>query len=551
MSDRWIANKFGLFDFWYYDEEEFELSNGKIIFRGTNGSGKSVTTQSFIPLLLDGDKRPNRLDPFGTSARKIENYLLLNEEENDKIAYLYMEFVKPSSNTYLTIGIGFRARRGKKLDCWHFILKDGRRINKELKLYKKREGKKFALTDKEFKNALGEGNIYTTSPKEYMEKVNEHLFGYSDIDSYKDLLNLLIQVRSPKLSKDFKPTVIYEILKSSLSLLSEDDLRTMSEAMDNMDSLNNNLEELKKSRIDMDQLQFDRAAICLNLTDMRGISEQISITLGDSVYIFEPGMDNRGIANTGVHAIANLSELKQNKKLPYEIKIKLKGSQSLNFIPLGKTTRVDLKANWNTPSFTGNYLPNNRNITEKEFSAQWQVLNLNRNYSQVMVDFNTSNIKDIESSSFGVNFKIPVEQYQQSMRSAKYAILIILLTFGVIFFTEIMNKTRIHALQYLLVGLALCLFYSLLLSFSEHVGFNPAYLLSSALTIILVGGYMFGITKKKKPSLIMSGLLTILYIYIFVLIQLETFALLAGSLGLFIILAIVMYFSKKIDWFNE
>ena len=183
-----------------------------------------------------------------SSARKIENYLLLNEEENDKIAYLYMEFVKPSSNTYLTIGIGFRARRGKKLDCWHFILKDGRRINKELKLYKKREGKKFALTDKEFKNALGEGNIYTTSPKEYMEKVNEHLFGYSDIDSYKDLLNLLIQVRSPKLSKDFKPTVIYEILKSSLSLLSEDDLRTMSEAMDNMDSLNNKLEELKKSR---------------------------------------------------------------------------------------------------------------------------------------------------------------------------------------------------------------------------------------------------------------------------------------------------------------
>ena len=309
-------------------------------------------------------------------------------------------------------------------------------------------------------------------------------------------------------------------------------------------------EELKKSRIDMEQLQFDRAAICLNLTDMRGISEQISITLGDSVYIFEPGMDNRGIDNTGVHAIANLSELKQNKKLPYEIKIKLKGSQSLNFIPLGKTTRVDLKANWNTPSFTGNYLPNNRNITEKEFSAQWQV-NLNRNYSQVMADYNTSNIKDIENSSFGVNFKIPVEQYQQSMRSAKYAILIILLTFGVIFFTEIMNKTRIHALQYLLVGLALCLFYSLLLSFSEHVGFNPAYLLSSALTIILVGGYMFGITKKKKPSLIMSGLLAILYIYIFVLIQLETFALLAGSLGLFIILAIVMYFSKKIDWFNE
>ncbi len=309
-------------------------------------------------------------------------------------------------------------------------------------------------------------------------------------------------------------------------------------------------EELIKSRIDMDNLKFDQAAICLNLTDMRGISEQISITLNDSVYIFEPGMDNRGINNTGVHAIADLSALKTDKKLPYEIKIKLKGSQSINFIPLGKTTQVNLKANWNTPSFIGNYLPNNREITEKDFSAQWQVLNLNRNYSQVSINYN-QNIKDIENSSFGVNFKIPVEQYQQSMRSAKYAILIILLTFGVIFFTEIMNKTRIHALQYLLVGLALCLFYSLLLSFSEHIGFNPAYLLSSALTVLLVGGYMLGIIRKKKPAFIMVGLLSILYLYIFVLIQLETFALLAGSLGLFTILAIVMYFSKKIDWFNE
>ena len=309
-------------------------------------------------------------------------------------------------------------------------------------------------------------------------------------------------------------------------------------------------EELIKSRIDMNNLKFDQAAICLNLTDMRGISEQISITLDDSVYIFEPGMDNRGINNTGVHAIADLSALKTDKKLPYEIKIKLKGSQSINFIPLGKTTQVNLNANWNTPSFIGNYLPNNRDITENNFSAQWQVLNLNRNYSQVTINYN-QNIKDIENSSFGVNFKIAVEQYQQSMRSAKYAILIILLTFGVIFFTEIMNKTRIHALQYLLVGLALCLFYSLLLSFSEHIGFNPAYLLSSALTVLLVGGYMLGIIRKKKPAFIMVGLLSILYLYIFVLIQLETFALLAGSLGLFTILAIVMYFSKKIDWFNE
>ncbi|WP_455584969.1 cell envelope integrity protein CreD [Bacteroides sp.] len=310
-------------------------------------------------------------------------------------------------------------------------------------------------------------------------------------------------------------------------------------------------EELRKNRVDMDILQFNKAAICFNLTDMRGISEQVSITLNDSVYLFEPGMDGRGIKSVGVHAVADLSALKENKRLPYEMKIKLKGSQSIYFTPLGKTTKVDLKANWNTPSFVGNYLPDSRDVTEKDFSAHWQVLNLNRNYSQVIVNYRNTSVRDIEDSDFGVNLKVPVEQYQQSMRSAKYAILIILLTFTVIFFTEILEKTRIHALQYLLVGLALCLFYSLLLSISEHVGFDIAYLVSAILTIGLVGGYMLGIIKKKKPAFIMSGLLSVLYIYIFILIQLETFALLAGSLGLFVILAMVMYFSKKIDWFNE
>lgn len=267
--------------------------------------------------------------------------------------------------------------------------------------------------------------------------------------------------------------------------------------------------------------------------------------------MFEPGMDGRGIDNMGVHAIVDLSALKEDKKLPYEMKIKLKGSQSISFTPLGKTTKVSLKANWNTPSFDGNYLPEKREITEKDFSAQWQVLNLNRNYSQVLVNYQNASIKDIENSNFGVNLKMPVEQYQQSMRSTKYAVLIILLTFMVIFFTEILEKTRIHALQYLLVGLALCLFYSLLLSMSEHIGFSMAYLVASALTIALVGGYMLGIIKRKKPAFIMVGLLGVLYIYVFILIQLETFALLAGSLGLFVILAMVMYFSKKIDWFNE
>ena len=309
--------------------------------------------------------------------------------------------------------------------------------------------------------------------------------------------------------------------------------------------------ELLKNKIDISRLYPESAAICLNLSDMRGISQQIEIQLGDSVYSFEPGMDGKGIKEVGVHAMVNLSALKANEVIPYKLKLNLKGSESIFFVPLGKTSHVTLRADWNSPSFSGNFLPINREVTETDFTAEWQVLNLNRNYSQVLSSHNQMYINDINDSSFGVNLKIPVEQYQQTMRSAKYAILIILLTFGVIFFTEIVEKARIHALQYLLVGLALCLFYSLLLSFAEHLGFNLAYLLSSVLTIALVSGYMIGVIKKKKPAFIMAGLLAILYLYVFTLIQLETFALLVGSLGLFVILAIVMYFSKKIDWFTE
>lgn len=310
-------------------------------------------------------------------------------------------------------------------------------------------------------------------------------------------------------------------------------------------------EELRKSNVDKNLLEYNKAAICLNLTDMRGLSEQVSIRLNDSVYVFESGMDERGIENMGVHAIVDLSALKGDKKLPYEMKIKLKGSESIYFTPLGKVTKVNLKGNWNSPSFDGNYLPEKREITGKDFSAQWKVLNLNRNYSQVFVKDKNDSISDIKNSNFGVNLKMPVDQYQQSTRSIKYAVLIVLLTFTVIFFTEIMGKARIHALQYLLVGLALILFYSLQLSMSEHIGFNMAYLVASVLTIALVGGYMLGVIKKQKPAFTMVGLLGILYAYVFILIQLETYALLAGSLGLFVILATVMYFSKKIDWFNE
>lgn len=307
-------------------------------------------------------------------------------------------------------------------------------------------------------------------------------------------------------------------------------------------------DELKKAGVVIDNIDFSKARLSLGLSDMRGISEQIKVHWGDSVYLFESGLSNIKLGEAGVNTMINASTIK-DITIPYKIEIKLKGSQSMFFTPIGKTTKVNLEANWNTPSFDGNYLPETHTITDSGFTAKWQVLNLNRSYSQTF--FGSDNVSSIDRSTFGVNLKVPVEQYQQSMRTAKYAILIILLTFVVVFFVETMDKKPIHALQYLLIGLALCLFYTLLVSMSEQMNFGLAYLIAAVMTVSLISFYIKGIMKKNKPAMIIGLLLTVLYVYIYILIQLETLALLAGSLGLFIILALLMYFSKKIDWFSE
>ncbi len=245
MTNRFIINKLGLVNFWHYDFEEFVLSDGKLLFRGSNGSGKSVTMQSFIPLLLDGNKSPHRLDPFGSRARKMENYLL-DENTDEKTAYLYIEFKRRDLENYITIGMGMKAQKNRPLSSWYFIITDGRRIKEDFNLYRNAGGL-IPLTKKQLENQISDGGFFTESQKKYMSKVNEYIFGFEDSERYEELINLLIQLRSPKLSKDFKPTEIYKILTESLRVLSEDDLRPMSESMENMDGMQNSLEEAKNA----------------------------------------------------------------------------------------------------------------------------------------------------------------------------------------------------------------------------------------------------------------------------------------------------------------
>ena len=241
-------NRAGFINFWYYDNEIFNFEDGRLLLRGSNGSGKSVTMQSLIPLLLDGDKRPERLDPFGSRARKIDNYLLNEDtDEDERTGYIFMEFAKDESDTYMTIGLGIRAKKNTPTLSWGFCIMDGRRVGIDFELTKVTAGE-IPLTRRELENRLGTGGFVTDKMQEYMKKVNDMLFGYSDTDDYGELIKLLIQLRSPKLSKDFKPTVLYEIMTNSLQTLTDEDLRPMSEAIESMDITKNRLENLLEAK---------------------------------------------------------------------------------------------------------------------------------------------------------------------------------------------------------------------------------------------------------------------------------------------------------------
>lgn len=248
MNSRWQANKIGLINFWYYDEQEFPFVKGRILLRGSNGSGKSVTMQSVVPLLLDGNMSPERLDPFGSRDRKMSSYLLEEDDGRDeRTGYLYLEFKRKDSETYMTVGMGIRARRGKPLDKWYFGLTDGRRVGKDFYLYKDM-GEKVTLSKKELENRIGTGGRVIDRQVDYMDYVNRQIFGFDTPDEYKELVDLLIQLRTPKLSKDFKPSVINDILSDSLQPLSDEDLRPMSEAIENMDTMNMNLKSRKEAK---------------------------------------------------------------------------------------------------------------------------------------------------------------------------------------------------------------------------------------------------------------------------------------------------------------
>ncbi|MFR4170928.1 MAG: TIGR02680 family protein [Lachnospiraceae bacterium] len=247
MNNRWKMKRIGFVNFWLYDEEDFEFEDGKLLLRGQNGSGKSITTQSFIPFVLDGDRTPSRLDPFGSSDRRMEYYFLGEEGRDEATGYLFLEFKKEDTEEYRTIGIGQKAKRGKPMDFWGFVILDGRRIGHDIWLYKEVGSTRIPYDKREMRSALGEENFFTDSQSEYKKQVNQSIFGFRKMEHYEQFIKLLVKVRAPKLSKEFKPTKVYEILNDSLQTLTDEDLRAMVDAMEKLDEIQESLEMLNRA----------------------------------------------------------------------------------------------------------------------------------------------------------------------------------------------------------------------------------------------------------------------------------------------------------------
>ena len=332
----------------------------------------------------------------------------------------------------------------------------------------------------------------------------------------------------------------------------------------------------KKLNINENDVHWNEARLVLCISDLRGISDNPSFKVGNQPLSSEPsnqiGFGIRPPANpasstsgyvdgqyyadatstssviTRTGIIAPLAWTKAEDFVgDIATQLSLKGSTSLNFIPTGKTTDVKLKGPWASPSFNGEFLPVNRTVNNEGFMAEWRVLHYNRPFAQEW----TGTEQELSGSAFGTELLIPVDQYQKSTRTAKYGVLIILLTFVSLFLVEIVKKIRIHAFQYLLVGVALVIYYTLLLSLSEHMHYNIAYLIASTATVLLVSLYSVSFLKNSGLVTFFSAVLVFVYGFIFVIIQLEDYSLLLGSIGLFTVLALIMYFSRNIKWYKH
>jgi inner membrane protein len=299
-----------------------------------------------------------------------------------------------------------------------------------------------------------------------------------------------------------------------------------------------------------EDIQWDRSELSVQVSDARAIQNQANLSWNRKSLPFTAGQGKFGGSEQGIYVL--LKDQMQGNSFDFSIPLTLKGSERIAFTPFGKVTKVNLSSNWNNPSFQGGWLPSDRKVTKDGFTAAWDIPSLGRNYPQQWnSDDQPVSTNILQASQFGVDLISPVDNYRMADRSIKYNFLFLVLTFAVFWLFEAATRLRVHPLQYLLIGVAMSMFYLLQLAISEHLGFAIAYLVASIGVVTLVTTYSVAVLRAKKRGAIIGVMQVSLYRYLYIVLANQDYSLLMGSIGLFLFLAIVMYFTRRMDWLES
>jgi inner membrane protein len=292
-----------------------------------------------------------------------------------------------------------------------------------------------------------------------------------------------------------------------------------------------------------------KAELRLLLADARGLQAINALTVDG-----QPARLSSSAARLGQYTVlATPVAFDPDRQTPLEFAVTLRiaGTESFSVLPLARTNTVRISAPWPDPSFTGALLPAKRSIDAHGFDASWQVLDLNRAYGQHWDAGDATVSARLLDSAVGVKLYQPGGVYQQNDRAVKYGLLFIALTFVAFFLFEVLKGLRLHPVQYLLVGAAMTSFYTLLLALSEQVGFGLAYAIAAATVVMIVGGYAMAAVRARKAGFALAGVLALVYAVLYGLIGAEQYALLIGSVVLVAVIAILMYLTRRIDWYEQ
>jgi inner membrane protein len=302
------------------------------------------------------------------------------------------------------------------------------------------------------------------------------------------------------------------------------------------------LSELNNISLPSNDFLWEKASICFGFSDPSAFDKLDQLKVNGQSMELAPGLPSEDVMENGFSANIALQGI---STLSFQAKMSVRGTERISFIPVGKTTDISVRSNWASPDFFGKNIPEKKPETSANgFSGNWKLQHLNRSFPQSW----TGKAYEIQEDAVGVGLMNPVDNYVQSERIVKYALLVIGLVFTIFFFMEMLNGRTIHPLQYLLVGFALSLFYSLMVALSEHLAFVAAYWIAAGMTILLIALYLKSVLGQLKLALFSGLSITAIYGFMYMLLLQEDYALLIGNIGLFVVLAMVMYFSRKVQW---